>query len=339
LLLAVGTTAGVVAFSAVTVVAARKRVRLRPNLDHRHPMVRRLARQGAWAAMFLALSQVLLVVMLQISNRREGGVAVYQLAWVLYLLPHSLFAVPVMTTRFPTMSRQLNAEDWQGFADSLARGVRSISFLTLPSTALLIALATPVSRLVVHGRAAARLPEIADAVAGFAPGILGFGLLLFFTRGCYAQRDARTPTLANLGVAVVGALAMYVVADQVAGRYLVASLGICSAVATTLGAVALGVVLHRRLHDHASHARGAIVAVVRNTLAATAAGVAAWLVARALVDGILAGHGTFDALVQVVTGSIAAVGVYLVAQTVLGGPAPLLAVRSMGAAARGDGGR
>jgi len=331
LVLAVGTTLGVVAFCAVTILAARRRVRLRPNLDHRHPAVRRLARQGAWAAAFLALSQVLLVVMLQISNRVPGGVAVYQLAWVLYLLPHSLFSVPVMTTRFPTMSRQITAEDWSGFADSLTRGVRSISFLTLPATTLLIALATPITRLIVHGSAARRLPEIADAVAGFAPGILGFGLLLFFTRGCYARRDARTPTIANLGVAIVGTITMFVAADQVAGRYLVASLGVCSAIANTLGAVALGVVLHRLIREHGAHGAGALAALARNLVAAGLAGVAAWYAADAI-----GGTDIVAAILQVVAGSIVGAALFVGAQFVFGGPAPVLAVSSLGAASRRD---
>ena len=69
-------------------------------------MLRRLAREGSWAAGFLACHQVLLVVVLVLSNRVEGGVVVYQLAFVLFMLPNSLFAVPVFTTAFPTLTRR-----------------------------------------------------------------------------------------------------------------------------------------------------------------------------------------------------------------------------------------
>jgi putative peptidoglycan lipid II flippase len=331
LVLAVGTTLGVVAFCAIPIVAASRRVRLRLHFDHRHPAVRKLGKEGAWAAVFLALSQVLLVVMLQISNRREGAVAVYQLAWVVFLLPHSLFSVPVMTTRFPSMSRQVTAGAWAGFGDTLGRGIRSITFLTLPATALLMALARPVSRIIVHGHAVSRLPEIAEAVAGFAPGIAGYGLFLYFTRGCYAQRDARTPTLVNVVVSVVGVAMMFPLADAVAGRHLVTVLGVSYAVANTVGAIALWVVLHRTVREHHGLAHGTLGALMRNTVAAAVAGVVVWLVVHQLGP-----RGVLQSIAQVLIGTVVGLALYLVVQMVLGGPAPVLAVRSLGSAGRGE---
>jgi putative peptidoglycan lipid II flippase len=331
LVLALGTTLGVVAFCSIPIYAASRRVRLRFHFDHRHPAVRRLGREGAWAAVFLALSQVLLVVMLQISNRREGAVAVYQLAWVVFLLPHSLFSVPVMTTRFPSMSRQVTAGEWSDFADTLGRGIRSITFLTLPATTLLIALARPVSRIIVHGHAVGRLPEIAEAVAGFAPGIVGYGLFLYFVRGCYAQRDARTPTIVNTAVTVVGVALMFPLADAVAGRHLVTVLGLSYALANTVGAIALWVVLHRAVGAHHGSAHGTVGSLIRNVVAAGLAGTAVWLVVHQLgPKGVLASIG------QVLAGTVVGLGLYLVVQMVLGGPSPIVAVRSLGAAGRGE---
>jgi putative peptidoglycan lipid II flippase len=329
LVLAIGTTLGVVAFCAIPIVAASRRVRLRMRFDRRHPAVRRLAREGSWAAVFLALSQVLLVVMLQISNRREGGVAVYQLAWVVFLLPHSLFSVPVMTTRFPSMTRQVTAGEWSGYADTLGRAVRSLTFLTLPATTLLIALARPVSRIIVHGHAVHRIGEIAEAIAGFAPGIVGYGLLLLFTRGCYSQRDARTPTLVNLAVTVVGVALMFPLADAVTGRHLVAVLGISYGIANTVGALALWWVLHRSVVHHRGEAHGTWGAVSRNLVGAAVAGAVVGLVAHAVgpVD-VLASIGL------VVAGSAVGVVLFLLLQTALGGPGPVAAVRSLGSASR-----
>ncbi len=331
LVLAVGTTLGVVAFCAIPIIAASRRVRLRLHFDTHHPAVRRLGKEGAWAAVFLALSQVLLVVMLQISNRREGAVAVYQLAWVVFLLPHSLFSVPVMTTRFPSMSRQVTAGAWSGFADTLGRGIRSITFLTLPATALLVALARPVSRIIVHGHAVSRLPEIAESIAGFAPGIVGYGLFLYFTRGCYAQRDARTPTLVNAVVTVVGVALMFPLADAVAGRHLVTVLGVSYAIANTIGAVALWVVLHRTVGAHHGIAHGTVGALVRNMVAASVAGVVVWIAVHELGP-----RGVMESIVQVVVGTAVGLALFLVVQMVLGGPAPVLAVRSLGSAGRGE---
>jgi putative peptidoglycan lipid II flippase len=333
LVLAGGTTLGVVVFCGVTVVAANRGFRFRPNLDHRHPVVRRLGREGLWAAAFLALTQVLLVVLLQISNRREGAVAVYNMAWAVYLLPHALFSVPVLTTRFPILTRQASDSNWAGFGDTLGRGIRSITFMTLPATCLLIALADPGIRLVVHGRASHRVGEIADATIGFAPGIVGFGLFLFFTRAAYAQRDARTPTIVNLGVAIVGSVLMFSVASSVSGRQLVTGLGASYAVAQILGATALGVVVLRRLHARGGNLGGLAAPVVRNTAAAIVAGVVAWAVSRSITL-----DGNLGAALQVLTGAVAGAVVFIVLQTLLGGPRPGAALRSLGTADRVRGG-
>jgi putative peptidoglycan lipid II flippase len=330
LVLAGGTTVGVIAFCGVPVVAAARGFRFRPNLDHRHPAVRRLAREGVWAAIFLALTQVLLVVILQISNRREGGVAVYNMAWAVYLLPHSLFSVPVLTTRFPILTRHARDDDWTGFADTFGRGIRSIAFLTLPATTLLVALAHPAVRLVVHGRATHRVAEIADATIGFAPGIIGFGLFLYFTRVAYAERDARTPTLVNGLVAIVGTVVMFALAAGFRGRSLVPALGAAYAGAQTLGAAVLGATILRRLHARDVHLRGTLSSVVRSLTAALVAGAAAWATSRAVGPG-----GTVTSALQVAAGGIVGCVVFVAVQSLLGGPAPILAVRSLGTADRG----
>jgi putative peptidoglycan lipid II flippase len=211
LVLAGGTTAGVVAFCAVPIVGAwRAGFSLRPHLDTSHPMVRRLARQGAWAAAYLALTQVLLGVVLVLANRIEGGVVAYQVAFTLFLLPHALFAVPALTALFPRLSRQALSDDWDGFNQSITRGIDAIAFFALAAGAAMYALAHPLARLVLFGESAHSAAGVASTLRGFAPGIVGYGVFLFLTRVFYALHDARTPALANAALVVLGSLGMVV---------------------------------------------------------------------------------------------------------------------------------
>lgn len=326
-LLAGGTTLGVVLFCALPVVAANRRVALRPNLDHRHPRIHRLARDGGWAIAYLAFTQALLVVILQLTNRREGAVAIYTLAWVVFLLPHSLLSVPVLTTRFPTMSRQALAGEWDGYGDTFGRGVRSICFVALPSAAILTATATPLARLIVHGETARSAGEIGAAIRGFAPGLLGLGMFLFLTRACYAVGDMRSPTWANLSATVVGAVAMVLVAGQVAPRLLVASLGAVYAATQSAAAVILLVVVYRRLHREGGHAARAAVPTVRTLFAAVAAGV----VAFAVVEQAPSHAGTVAVVAYLAAAGLLGGSVYLLLNAVLGGAGPRRALRSFGA--------
>jgi putative peptidoglycan lipid II flippase len=194
-------------------------------------------------------------------------------------------------------------------------------------------LADPGIRLVVHGRASHRVAEIADATIGFAPGIVGFGLFLFFTRAAYAQRDARTPTLVNLVVAILGSVLMFSVSSAVTGRQLVTGLGASYAAAQLVGAVALGVVVLRRLHARGGRMDGLAAPVARNIASALVAGVVAWAVSRSVdLDG------SVGAAVQVAAGAVAGAVVFVVLQSLLGGPRPAAALRSLGTADRVRGG-
>ena len=325
--LAGGTSLGVLLFCALPIAAAHRRVPLRPNLDHRHPRIRRLARDGGWAISYLACTQALLVVILQLTNRREGAVAIYTLAWVVFLLPHSLLSVPVLTTRFPTMSRQALAGEWDGYGDTFGRGVRSICFVALPSAALLAAMATPLARLVVHGETAHSAGEIGAAIRGFAPGLLGLGMFLFLTRACYALGDMRSPTWANLVAAVVGAGGMIAVADEVAPRLLVASLGAVYAAAQSAAAVILLVVVYRRLHREGAHAARAVVPTLRTLVAAMAAGVVAYAVVMTVPEDVR----TVALVGYLAVSGLLGGAVYLLTYAVLGGPGPRRALRSFGA--------
>lgn len=331
--LAGGTTLGVVAFCAVPIVAAARLVRFRPNLDHRHRRVRGIARDGIWAAAFLGLSQVVLVVTLQVANRREGAVAVFQFAYTMYLLPHALLSVPVMTTRFPTMSRQIGGGDWAGYAQTVSRGIRSIAFLTLPASALTVALATPLTRVIVHGDTARRTDEIAAATAGYAAGVVGFGLLLFLTRASYSSRDMRAPTMVNLAVTVLAVAAMLIVAPRVGGPHLVASLGLASAASLVVGSALLGRVVAIRVRREGAALPRVAIPLLRSGLAAVvAAGAVGWL-AR-LIDPT----DTLGSLGTLVVGGVVGAGLYLATNWVLGGGDPVHALRTMGAGDGGSGG-
>ena len=102
--LAGGTTLGVIAFTAVPVLAAvRTGVRWRPRLA-RDAEVARLARQGAWAGAYLGLTQLLTLGVLVLGNGVGGSVARFTFALAFFQLPFALIAVPVATARFPAMA-------------------------------------------------------------------------------------------------------------------------------------------------------------------------------------------------------------------------------------------
>lgn len=247
-LLGGGTTLGVVGFCALPVLAVRRSsFRLRVRFDHRHPEVRRILRMGAWAAGFLAGTQVLILVELLIANRVAGGVVAFQIGWTFFLLPYALFAQPVLTTLFPRMSRQAAAGDDVGFISSVHRGTELICLFAIPAAVAFVAVAPAVSRAILFGAIDTDgADRIARVVAAFGPGVVGYGLLLFYARAFYARLDARTPTLVALGASTLGAVAMIATAPFPNERWQVPVLALLHAATYTAAAVAIAMALRRQ---------------------------------------------------------------------------------------------
>lgn len=317
LVIAGGTTLGVVAFCGLPVVAVlRSSFRLRPNLDHRHPEVRRLARQGVWAAAFLASTQLLLSTVLVLGNRVEGGVVAYQVAFQFFLLPYALFALPVLTGLFPSLSRQHAAGDDAGFAESVERAVRTVAYLVAGAAALLGALGGLISRTVLFGETTtAGAAQVAGALGAFAPGLVGYSLFLFASRVSYARGDTRTPALVNLGVVAGGSVAMVVGFAAVPNEHRVTALAAGHSVAYLVGAAVL---LHlvvaptegsRRTHLGHAVARPLLSALV---VALVLAAAVAYLDPTGRVEGLLA---------LALLGAAGATG-YVVLTWALDGPRP-----------------
>jgi putative peptidoglycan lipid II flippase len=69
----------------------------------------------------------------------------------------------------------------------------------MPAGTGYVVLARPIiSALVEYGAAEGNVALIADSLAMFAIGLLGFSIYLFTLRGFYARRDTRTPFLLNV---------------------------------------------------------------------------------------------------------------------------------------------
>jgi len=313
LVLAIGTTAGVLAMTAVPFVAAwRAGLRLRPHWDPRHPAVRALARPGAWAVGFLALNQLLIAVTLVLANRVAGGVVAYQIAYTFFLLPYAVLAQPVMTAVFPRLSSDAVADRWRRFSSTVGDSLRLVAFLVLPASALMAALAHPALKVMQLGALdTAGVDLVARVVAAYALGLIGWSALQLLTRSFYAAHDTRTPTLVAAGLTALGVGLMVWWFWQSTGDGRVVALGLGYSTAMIAGAGGLLVFLGRHIH----HTFRVGAALVRSLACALAAYGAARLVVEVLPSASRA-----EAALTVVVGAALAVAVYAGLQWVARAP-------------------
>jgi putative peptidoglycan lipid II flippase len=212
LTLSVGTTLGVAVLSLGLLVPLRRAgVPLRPGLRF-PPGVAARARALAGAGIAaLAAQQVALVVALRLaSGGTSGSVVVFTLATALFLLPWGVLAVPVATSAFPRLAASAAAGESAAYADVAQRSLRVVLVLTAGAAAVLVAVAVPVSTVLLQGAPGdgAGASELARGVVAFAPGLVGYGLIALLSRALYARGESAAAAIGT----VVGWLAV-VVAD------------------------------------------------------------------------------------------------------------------------------
>lgn len=311
--LAGGTTLGVLAFCAVPVIAViRSGFSLRPRLDWHHPAVRRIGRLGGWAAVSLAMVQGMLAVVLVLANRVEGGVVAYQVAFTFFLLPHALVAIPLVTAAFPGLSRMVILDDLTGLADGCGRVIRLMAFFILPATAAAASLGRPLARLALFGAGSLRGSAlVAGAIVGFAPGLIGYGLVLFAGRAFAALGDTRTPALASILMAAGGGALMVAGFGAASGSARVPAVAAAHSIAYLATGIGLMVQLRRRL--------GRPFPSLARPLFAEALGAVVAGTAMLAIEQIVAPTTKPEALVTLLVAGVAGISLYLPTQRLAGG--------------------
>ncbi|SCG77303.1 murein biosynthesis integral membrane protein MurJ [Micromonospora humi] len=310
LLLAGGTTLGVVVLSLSLLIPLR-RLRLRPRPGYRFPADAR-ARVGGLVvvgAVTVAAQQIALAVTLnQVTYGRTADVGVFNLAQTVYFLPWSVLAVPLAVAAYPTLVAARASGDERAYRDTLAPAVRGVVLFSLLGAAALAGAAIPLGHFFFRDPVDAG--TAAAGIAGFAPGLLGYGLFAILSRALYARGETRAASVATaLGWLSVPALAVLLAqALPLADRVLAVTL------ATSAGMLLLGALLIAAVRRSAGPEALAGVgrAGAAGLLAAVVAAAGGAATARGLA-GLTGGTPTtFEALVQGMLSGVA-VGVLFLA--------------------------
>ncbi len=234
LALSVGTSLGVLAL-VLTVIGPTAGLGLRWRPTLRFPegvaaQVRRLARGGIAGLM---AQQAAMVVVLALSNKviGAGALAAYNYAWAIYLVPYAVLAVPIATSAFPRLSAQAEGGETEAFSALAASSTRAVVLVSGVAAGVLAAASEPGSVVFLGSKTEVSPVELARAVALFAPGLIGYGLIAHLSRVLYALgrgRAAATGTVVGWGVVMVaqtGFALMFPPGWQIAGMALGMAVG------------------------------------------------------------------------------------------------------------------
>ena len=301
LLLGGATTLGVVAQAAVLVpVLSRAGYRFRPRFDLRGQGLGRAVTLARWTIFYVAVNQLTFLVITRLANTagRYGtaaGSAAYANAQLMFILPHSIITVSVVTALMPRMSRAAHAGDLAEVRHDLSGAMRLVASAMVPATVLLLLLGPSVAELLLsYGNADdAGARAVGHVLQGFTVGLLGFTVYYVLLRGFYALEDTRTPALWGLFLNAVNLAVGYVLFTVLSRDLKVVGLAIGYSAAYVATALVFWLVLRRRLGglDTYVTVRTLVRLVIAGVLAAAAGG-AVYL----LVDDRL-GSGRVHALV------------------------------------------
>ncbi|MBF8194088.1 virulence factor MviN [Nonomuraea sp. K274] len=309
LALSAGTSLGVLSMVlAVIGPTARLGLRWRPTLrfpDGVAGQVRRLALAGMAA---LLAQQAAMIVVLVLSNHEIGNaaIAVYNYAWAIYLVPYAVLAVPIATSAFPRLSAR--AGDPAAFSALAARTTRAVVLVSGLAAGVLAAVSGPGAVVFLGFKSDVPAPQLAAAIALFAPGLVGYGLIAHLSRVLYAAgrgRPAATGTVLGWLVVLVAQVVFVLLLPggwKIGGMALGMSTGM-----SVGGALLLGAVVRAR-------GSAAVAGLVRAGAAAVTGGLLGYL-AGAGVVGLLGVRGIWpNAGATVLAAAVAlAVGVAVVA--------------------------
>ncbi len=231
------------------------RARLRPLPDWRVPGVLRVLALMGPRVLGLGVVQVNFIVNIILTDRMvAGSLSALTIAFQLMFFALGVIGQSVGSAVFPTLSALAAANDMDGYKDRLANALRSVLFLALPATVVMILLGEPLIGLIFQRRnwTLQDTQATAWALAFYAIGIAGFALLEVFSRAFYALADTWTVVkvsmaamLSNIVLSLLFVQFIGVPGDLARGPF--AGLALANSLTTLLEAAALWWLLSRRL--------------------------------------------------------------------------------------------
>lgn len=207
---AVGVAAGA-ALQFFVLLGALSRIGLhyKPVIDLHHPGVRKIMTLIVPVLIGLSVTHFNLFVNQNLgSNLSEGMISALRTAQRIIQLPIGVFAISIAMASFPTMTGHFARHETEDFKRTMSLGLRTIIFVTVPSAIGIIALRTPIIRLLFQqGNFTAENTEAtAYALFFYCLGLFAYASLQHLNRAFYAIQDTKTPVAVGIVTVILNVI-------------------------------------------------------------------------------------------------------------------------------------
>lgn len=200
--LAIGVTAGAFIQIAMQYPYLRKLgIRYSLSIDLRHPSF--FEARNLFLGALIATSIVPInsfVGRIIASYLPHGEVASLAYAFRIFILPFSLFAVPIYTVMFSKVARLYHNRDWHGITSHLDSSIILLCITLIPSTILLCTTGDICTKILYErGAFTAHETHITNrALFGYSIGIIFYALSISLVRIFNALHDMKTPAIVGI---------------------------------------------------------------------------------------------------------------------------------------------
>lgn len=242
-----GTATLGVAAQAVILFAFWKRIGLKFKLNFgwRGVGLRPAMKAATWTLGMVLVTQIgglvqTIIASKAVSSRAGNGieiasVAAASIAWLIFMLPHSIATVSIATAAFTKLSKHADAKDFVSLKADLGSSLRAILAISAFATVAMMVLAYPISRVFV-GEYPATV-ALGNVLIAMMVGLIPFSFVFMLQRAFYALEDTRRPfyfTVVQITLFVAGAVT---VSFTVPAEWLVASMALVNSLSITVQAV------------------------------------------------------------------------------------------------------
>lgn len=299
-LLGAGTTLGVIVQALVLIpVMWRAGYHWRPRFDWRGVGLGKVGSLAAWTMGLVVVNQAGYVVITRLATLANvnaadqglvaAGLTTYQKAHLVFMLPHSVITVSIVTALLPVLARVAHAGRLREVGSDVSSALRLVSALLVPIVAVLIVVSPGLLVLLFgYGAATPAQASLAGVITSvFMLGLLPFSGFYVLFRGFYAVEDTRTTFLVSILMNVVAlgiAVPAFYLVDSGAQVAVLAAGYVCGFWATF---IVSWIVLARRLGGMQSlaTARALMRMALAGILVLVAALATQWLLVTTVTGG------------------------------------------------------
>jgi putative peptidoglycan lipid II flippase len=322
-LLGGGATVGV-ALQALVLVPVLRRTgfRYQPRFDFRGAGLGKAGELAKWSLLFVLVNQLAYVVVVNLGARVDKeaqdipygvGYTAYALAYLFFILPHSIITVSVVTALLPRMSNAASEHRLPDLRDDLSTGWRLTAVGMVGAAAAYVALGRDLTGLVYAPTGPDGARYIGLVLGAFAIGLPAFSAQYLVLRGFYALEDTRTPFLLQVAITVTNVLLALLAYAALPLRWRVVGMAAAYAATYYVGLGFSTAVLRRRIGG--LDGRRVMRTYARLLAAAVPSAAVAYGVARGVTAGL--GEGAAGSLAALAAGGAVMLGGYLLLARVL----------------------